>query len=88
MNCTCVKDLEIRLANHFKPQAGESAKAVCLGSGLQLSEEHGVIAVLNIQFRITGDKKGYTSAKGKEMPVIANFCPFCGKSAKKEKVVA
>lgn len=83
MNCDCVADIERRLSDFMKPQAGETTKAACLAAGFILTDA-GMDSVLNIPFRITGDKKGFTAMKGKEMPVVASFCPFCGKGAKKE----
>lgn len=30
MNCECIEDIEKRLAERFRAEAGESAKAMCL----------------------------------------------------------
>ncbi|MBS0352483.1 MAG: hypothetical protein JSR83_01085 [Proteobacteria bacterium] len=87
MQCDCITDLEKRLADHMKPQAGETASAKCLGSALFLGEKS-LESGLNIAFRITGDKRGFTSEKGKEMPVKANYCPFCGKPTAKPETPA
>lgn len=83
MNCDCISDIEKRLAAHMKPQAGETARASCAGSALFIIGGEAVSG-LSIPFRVTGDKKGFTAMKGKEMPVVASFCPFCGKGAKRE----
>ncbi len=84
MSCDCVKDLEGKLAEHMRPKAGETVKATCMATGIAITPDLGLEAVFNIPFRICGDKKGFTSLKGREMPVRANYCPFCGKSMKKE----
>lgn len=83
MNCNCISDIEKRLANHMKPQAGETASASCAGSALFIKDGFAESG-LNIAFRVTGDKRGFTSLKGKEVPVKANYCPFCGKSMTKK----
>lgn len=84
MNCNCITDIETRLASHMKPQAGETARASCAGAALFIIGGDAVYG-LNIAFRITGDKKGFTSLRGKEVPVKANYCPFCGKSMTKNE---
>jgi|GEM_PF-2553212 len=83
MKCECVKDIETRIAAHMRPQAGDDAKAVCQATGIVINAEMDLVGVLNIPFKITGSKKGFTSAKGKEMPCTANYCPFCGRSTKR-----
>lgn len=84
MNCNCIGEIENRLAERMKPQAGETARATCMGSALFLVE-NSMEAGLNIAFRITGTKPGFKSEKGKEMGVKANYCPFCGKSTAMKK---
>lgn len=81
MNCDCIKNNEARLAKFMQPKAGDDAKAECMATGLQLTKELNLRLVLNIPFRIKGSKKGFTSEKGKEMPFVASYCPFCGRTA-------
>jgi hypothetical protein len=81
MQCNCLTKVAENLAEYLKPQAGDDAKAQVSGLAWNLSD--GCDEVLNIPFKVTGSKKGYSSAKGKEITVTASFCPFCGISAKK-----
>ena len=78
MNCTCVKDTERRLAAapFVADKAGENVKATCEAAGITMTNDMQLRATINIPFRITGTAKGFT--KGKLMPCIANYCPFCG----------
>jgi hypothetical protein len=84
MNCDCVNVTEKELAKFMQQQAGDNATATCgivgfsLGSSLALT--------LSIPFRVKGSKKGYTSERGKEVIVVASYCPFCGVSTKKPEV--
>jgi hypothetical protein len=80
MNCNCIRETEQRLAEFVMPQAGDDATATCMASGMCITETMGLRTVVNIPFRIKGSKKGFTSEKGKEMPFVASFCPFCGVS--------
>lgn len=81
MNCNCISMLEKDIAKHMKPEAGDNATATCMGAGFALGTD--MVLTLNIPFRVHGSKKGYKSLHGKEMNVVASYCPFCGKSTKK-----
>lgn len=82
MNCGCIKRLEgeIAQAPFVKAKAGENIKVTCSATGFQMTDDMDLKLVINIPFRIRGTGKGFTSEKGKEMPVVASYCPFCGKS--------
>ncbi len=82
MNCDCVKRIETELAEapFITAKAGAYIKVECLATGLQVTKDLGLRSTLNIPFRIRGTGKGFTSAKGKEMPCVASFCPFCGRT--------
>jgi hypothetical protein len=80
MNCNCVTEVEKQLANHMKPQAGDDAKATCQATVFQITST--LRLMLQIPFRVKGSKKGFTSANGKEVPVTASHCPFCGRDAR------
>lgn len=80
MNCNCIRETEQRLAEFVKPKVGDDATATCMAVGLQITDDMGIRTVLNIPFRIKGSKKGFNREKGKEMPFVASFCPFCGVS--------
>lgn len=83
MNCNCVKEVEAKIAAapFVTAKAGDNVKAECQATGLQLTDT-GLRSVINIPFRIRGTGKGYNSAKGKELPCTASFCPFCGLTTK------
>lgn len=83
MNCDCVSKFEKELAEapFVVAKAGQNVTAECMAKGMRLTPEMDLITTINIPFRIRGTGKGFTSAKGKEMPFIAKFCPFCGMSA-------
>lgn len=83
MNCGCIKRLEgeIAQAPFVKAKAGDNIKVTCAATGFQMTDDMNLKLVINIPFRIRGTAKGFTSEKGKEMPVVASFCPFCGKPA-------
>jgi hypothetical protein len=87
MNCECIKRIEGELAEvpFVKEKAGENIKVTCAATGFQLTDDMGLKLVINIPFRIRGTGKGFTSEKGKEMPVVASYCPFCGKSTSTPK---
>lgn len=82
MNCDCNKVLERKLAEFFKPQAGESAEASIMNIVLGIPDEGPMYEALKIPFRVKGDKKGFTSEKGKETSIHASYCPFCARNAK------
>lgn len=85
MNCTCVKDTERRIvaAPFIKAKAGERVTAECQATGFAMTEDMDLRAVLNIPFLVRGSGKGYNTVKGKLMPVVASYCPFCGRSTKR-----
>ena len=80
--CNCVRDNEARLAEHYSKQLGIEAKAeaknVAIVFGKGLSER------AYLPYAIKADKPGWRGAKGKEISMFFNFCPFCGTSIKTE----
>ncbi|MGO4380351.1 hypothetical protein [Pseudoduganella sp. RAF53_2] len=83
MNCNCVKEVGTKLASapFITKQAGQDIRAECQATGLAVTRDMNMVAVINIPFRIRGTAKGFSSAKGKEMPCVATYCPFCGRPA-------
>ena len=81
MNCNCVKEVEAKIttAPFITAKAGDNVTAECQATGLQFTDT-GIRNVINIPFRIRGTGKGFSSAKGKEMPCTASYCPFCGRT--------
>lgn len=82
MNCNCVKDIEKKLAAapFIVAKAGENVTVECQATGMQMSDDMSLRTTINIPFRIRGTGKGFASAKGMEMPCIASYCPFCGRT--------
>lgn len=83
MNCDCVKRVETKLttAPAIAERAGADITAVCQASAIIFTDDMSLHGAISIPFRIRGTGKGYSSAKGKDMPVTATFCPFCGRAA-------
>ncbi|EEG08205.1 hypothetical protein [Pseudogulbenkiania ferrooxidans] len=79
MNCTCLQDLEKRLAAKFSEDLGVSAKAECQNEAFMLEGNTMKLAHVT-NYKITASAKGFV--KGKTVPVTASYCPFCGKSVK------
>lgn len=82
MNCNCVKNIEEKLAKapFIVAKAGSNIRVECQARGMTLTEDMNLRATITIPFAVRGTGKGYTSAKGKMVPCIASFCPFCGKA--------
>ncbi|MGK5049475.1 hypothetical protein ACQ4WP_26805 [Janthinobacterium sp. GB4P2] len=82
MNCDCVKRIETNLASSpfIVAKAGSDIKVECQATGFAMTDDMGLLSTINIPFRIRGTGKGFTSAKGKEMPCVASHCPFCGRT--------
>lgn len=81
MQCDCLKRVSEKLVDHFKAEAGDDAEAQFKHIAWDLS--NGCDTVINLPFTVKGSKKGFTSAKGKEIMMRASFCHFCGVSTKK-----
>jgi hypothetical protein len=83
MNCNCVKSMETKLAAapFIVEKAGDNITATCQAVGFAMSEEMDLHSVINIPFVVRGTGKGYNTVKGKAMPFVSSFCPFCGRIA-------
>lgn len=77
MNCTCIKDLEQKLAEHCSEQLGVSAQVECQDVALILNGNR-MVSRLKTAFQVTAQSKGFI--KGKTIPVTGSYCPFCGKA--------
>ena len=82
MTCDCVKRIETNLASSpfIVAKAGSDIQVECQATGFAMTDDMGLLSTINIPFRIRGTGKGFTSAKGKEMPCVASHCPFCGRT--------
>lgn len=79
MNCDCISRTEGSVAEKFAADLGVAVKAECMGTGF-LVRGNSLDVCINTTFKVTGNAKGYT--RGKEIKMIASFCPFCGSSTK------
>jgi hypothetical protein len=83
MSCNCVRDNEARLAEHYTKQLGIAAKAEAKNVAIVFGG--GVSERPYLPYAIKADKPGWRSAKGKEISMFFNFCPFCGVSTAEQK---
>jgi hypothetical protein len=76
MKCDCIDRVEKELAEKFANDLGvEHVTAECQSSGFSI-QGNTMIVVFKSDFRIRAEAKGFR--RGKSVPVIAAFCPFCG----------
>ncbi|MEM5325213.1 hypothetical protein VSR34_01195 [Paraburkholderia sp. JHI2823] len=85
MNCNCLNEMEDKVAAKFSADLGVPVEAQCQAVAFGMSDS-GVTLWHKTEFKITAPTKGY--ARGKLVPVMASFCPFCGKSAKPEEAAS
>lgn len=86
MKCDCINEIERQLADHMKPKAGADAEARAQNMALLITDDMELKSALQIPFRVKGSGKGFASERGKEVPVTASCCPFCGRSTKRYEV--
>lgn len=80
MNCTCINDLEKKLAAKYSAELGTSASAECRAAGFSFGKS--LMVIHKTEFKITANAPCYK--RGKSIPVIASYCPFCGTSTKEQ----
>ncbi|WP_017234945.1 hypothetical protein [Pandoraea sp. B-6] len=80
MNCNCVKETEVSIANLMTTKLGTPVEVKSADIAFILGRKQGMWMAFKTRFTATADAKGYK--RGKEVTMIANFCPLCGKSAK------
>ncbi len=81
MNCNCIGEIEKKLAKRYSAELETDATADCQSAGFAMGEE-GVRVIHKTEFKIVAQAKGF--ARGKLVPVLASYCPFCGKAAGEE----
>jgi hypothetical protein len=74
------------LAEHYSKQLGVAAKAEAKNVAIVFGS--GVSERPYMPYGIKADKPGWRSAKGKEISMFFNFCPFCGVSTEEQKEAA
>lgn len=77
MNCNCISEIEAKLATRYGEEVGADATADCQSAGFSMSGSS-VRMIHKTEFKIVAQAKGFT--RGKLIPVISSYCPFCGKS--------
>ncbi|MTD32437.1 hypothetical protein [Paludibacterium denitrificans] len=82
MQCTCLRDIEKKLTEKFTSDLSVPAEVSCQNEAF-IHEGNCMEIAHTTNFKITANAKGFM--KGKNMPVTANYCPFCGKPTKKEQ---
>lgn len=80
MNCSCIQDTERRLADHFRPEAGENTRATCGQIGIDFGSGN---LALTIPFTVRGSARKFNTVKGYPASMVAKFCPFCGRDTKR-----
>ncbi|AJX33006.1 hypothetical protein [Burkholderia oklahomensis] len=81
MNCNCISEIEMKLAKRYTEELGEDATADCQSSGFAMSV-NSIRVIHKTEFKIAAQAKGFT--RGKLVPVLASYCPFCGKPTAEE----
>lgn len=80
MNCNCVTEYENKIKELFKDEHDvEPTDVTCKNAGFRFAGGN-LVTTLSIIFNVEADVKGFRSKNGKAVPVIANYCPFCGVS--------
>lgn len=81
MNCNCIDETNERLVKHalahgvVNPTLSENFLGINLITG---------DPVISMRYTLRGDNRPYNTSKGKPASIVASYCPFCGKSVKKE----
>lgn len=78
MNCNCISEIEIKMAKRYSEELGVEAFADCQSAGFAMGNNF-VRLIHKTEFKIIAQAKGFM--RGKLVPVVASYCPFCGKPA-------
>ena len=87
MNCNCLNELKEKLAEQLKPKT-EALDFKCdwKGSVFRFDGGCGVGLYIESEYRnIKKDGTPFANKTKNEKFVAMSFCPFCGKSLKKEE---
>ncbi|EON11948.1 hypothetical protein [Pandoraea sp. SD6-2] len=80
MNCNCVKETEAAITDMMTSKLGAPVEVKSADIAFLFGGASGMSMALNTRFTVTADAKGYK--RGKQISMIASFCPFCGTSTK------
>lgn len=78
MNCNCLTEIRQKLTDHAAKQG--VVNPALSENFLAIDFSTGAVAI-NLPYTVHGDNKPYNTAKGKQLNMVASFCPFCGKPA-------
>jgi hypothetical protein len=81
MNCECLDFNEKKLVEHYSKTGVVNPKVSADFLGISMSTGE---ATISLNYTIRGDNRPYNTQKGKQCYITANYCPWCGKSVKKE----
>lgn len=79
MQCNCLTEAENKLKEKLTVELGVAVEVRSTNETFVLAK-NSFEARHFTNFKITANAKGYT--RGKDMPLISNYCPICGKAAK------
>lgn len=78
MNCNCIQETEERILDLLREKHdGKIDSVECAAVGFTLSCSSMGTAIC-IPFTVKGSVKGVATASGKNMSMVASYCPFCG----------
>lgn len=83
MNCNCVKETEVAIADLMKEKLATSVEVKSADIAFVFGGASGMSMAFKTRFTVTAEAKGYK--RGKEVSMIASFCPFCGTSTKSKE---
>ncbi|MCG9100483.1 hypothetical protein [Laribacter hongkongensis] len=78
MQCNCLTDIEKKLTEKMAADLGVAVEVRSKNETFVLNENRMDVRHYST-FKITAQAKGYV--RGKDIPVISSYCPFCGKKA-------
>lgn len=81
MNCNCLEDIKTKLTDIAVERGVVNPNLTPEFIGIAMNTGE---AIISLTYTVRGDNRPYNTQKGKPLNMVASFCPFCGKSVKKE----
>lgn len=81
MNCNCLTEVKANLSDYMVKRGAVNPVLTENFLGLNLNTGE---AIISMTYTLRADNRPYNTQKGKPVTMTASFCPFCGKSVKKE----